>query len=99
MAKFEIQVTEEAAIDLSHYPAFERKIVVAEIRAQLAYEPTTATKNRKPLRDNVIAPWELRIGKYRVFYEPDEGAFTVTVVSIGHKEHNVLFMRGREVRL
>jgi len=57
------------------------------------------TKNRKSLRDNPIAPWELRIGKYRVFYEVNEPGQMVSIVSVGHKEHNVLLIGGKEVQI
>jgi mRNA-degrading endonuclease RelE of RelBE toxin-antitoxin system len=99
MANFQIVVTEEAKEDLSYYTAFERKIMVSEIREQLTHRPHEETKNRKPLRDNPFASWELRVGKYRVFYEVDETARTVSVVSDGHKERNVLWIRGKEVQL
>jgi mRNA-degrading endonuclease RelE of RelBE toxin-antitoxin system len=99
MASYRIEVTEEAKDDLSYYTASERKLIVAEIRGQLTHQPHVETKNRKPLRDNPIAPWELRVGKYRVFYEVEETTSTVSVVSVGHKEHNVLLIRGKEVQL
>jgi mRNA-degrading endonuclease RelE of RelBE toxin-antitoxin system len=99
MASYQIEVTEEAKGDLSYYTAFERKIIVSEIREQLTYQPHVETKNRKPLRDTPLASWELRVGKYRVFYEVDETASMVSVVSVGHKEHNVLWIRGKEVQL
>jgi mRNA-degrading endonuclease RelE of RelBE toxin-antitoxin system len=57
------------------------------------------TKNRKSLRDNPIAPWELRVGKYRVFYEVNEPRQMVSIVSVGHKEHNVLLIGGKEVQI
>jgi mRNA interferase RelE/StbE len=57
------------------------------------------TKNRKPLRDNPIASWELRAGKHRIFYEAEETARKVTIVSVGHKEHNTLLIRGKEVQI
>ena len=99
MASYRIDVTEEAQIDLSYYTAFERKLVVSEIREQLSNQPLLETKNRKSLRDNPIAAWELRIGKYRIFYEVNEPAQSVSIVSVGHKEHNVLFIRGKEVQI
>jgi mRNA-degrading endonuclease RelE of RelBE toxin-antitoxin system len=46
-----------------------------------------------------MATWELRVERYRVFYDVDEAAQTVVVTSIGHKEHNVLLVRGRQVPL
>jgi hypothetical protein len=48
--------------------------------------------------DNPAAPWELRIGDFRVFYEIENDT-TVKIVSIGHKEHNDLFIRGKRVEL
>ena len=64
MASYRIEVTEEAKIDLSHYTAFERKIIVTAMREQLMEQPDFETKNRKLLRENPIASWELRVGKY-----------------------------------
>ena len=99
MAGYPIELTEEAKEDLYYYDAFERKIIVSGIRDQLSDQPDVETKNRKPLRDNKLAPWEVRIGKYRGFYKLDETREIVTVVSVGHKEHNILFIRGKEVAL
>ncbi len=55
MVSYRIEVTEEAKIDLSRYIAFERRLLVSEIREQLMYQPLVETKNRKSLRDNPIA--------------------------------------------
>jgi mRNA interferase RelE/StbE len=67
MAEFRIDFTEEAKLDLFHYPALERRLITSEIRIQLSHQPLVATKNRKRLRTNPVASWELRIGKFRVF--------------------------------
>lgn len=96
---YTIDVTDEAKEDLSYYTAFERKTIVMEIRAQLAHQPLIETKNRKQLRDNPIATWELRVGMYRVFYEVDVSGQTVSIISVGHKTHNTLWIRGQEVEL
>jgi mRNA-degrading endonuclease RelE of RelBE toxin-antitoxin system len=97
MANFRIEMTEEARADLSSYIAFER--IVSEIRRQLENRPNVETRNCKPLRENPIKSWELHVGKHRIFYEVDETTRTVSVVSVGHKEHNVLWVRGKEVQL
>jgi addiction module RelE/StbE family toxin len=97
MARYQIEVTEEAQADLQYYTAFERQIITSEIRAQLSDQPLNETKNRKPLRENPVATWELRIRKFRVFYDVDEDNKMVSIVSVGHKEHNVLLVRGKEV--
>jgi mRNA-degrading endonuclease RelE of RelBE toxin-antitoxin system len=99
VAQYQIAVTESANDDLSVYTAFERKTIASAIRAQLTYQPMIETRQRKKLRDNPVASWELRVGKYRVFYEIDEMSRKVTIIAIGHKEHNILFVRGREVQL
>ena len=99
MASYRIEVTEDAKVDLSYYTAFEQKLIVSEIREQLTQQPLVETKNRKSLRDTPIAPWELRIGKFRVFYEVNEPAEMVNIVSVGHKVHNILLIRGKEVQL
>jgi mRNA-degrading endonuclease RelE of RelBE toxin-antitoxin system len=99
MAEYLIEVTEDAKADLYYYVAFERKIITSEIRTQLRHQPSRETKNRKRLRDHPIASWEIRSGKYRVFYEVDETSRKVTIVAVGHKEHNALFIRGWKVRI
>jgi len=49
MAKYQIEVTEEAKTDLNYYGVFERKIITSGIRVQLEHEPSLETKNRKLL--------------------------------------------------
>ena len=99
MPTYILDMTEDADADLSSYRAFERKRIVDEMGMQLGDQPDGETHNRKGLRDNPIARWELKVGKFRVFYEIDPDAKRVTVVSIGHKEHNVLSIRGKVVHL
>ncbi|GAH69768.1 unnamed protein product, partial [marine sediment metagenome] len=41
---------------------------------------------------------ELRVGKYRAFYEI-RGENLVRVLAIGHKEHNELFVRREMVKI
>jgi mRNA-degrading endonuclease RelE of RelBE toxin-antitoxin system len=43
--------------------------------------------------------WELRIGKYRVFYDADVVRDTVKIKAVGWKEHDRLFMSGKEFLL
>jgi mRNA-degrading endonuclease RelE of RelBE toxin-antitoxin system len=99
MAGYRFEVTEEAKGDLDFYHASERKNITSAIRVQLTHQPLVETRNRKPLRENPIASWELRAGKFRVLYEVDEDALVVTIVAVGHKEHGGLFIRGEEVKL
>ena len=78
----------------------ERSAALDAIERQLLYEPLVETRNRKPLRPNPIAPWELRVGKLRVFYEvvPGEPGL-VRILAVGKKERNILLVAGQEMRL
>lgn len=70
------------------------------IRRQLLHEPLKETRNRKPLRPNPIAPWELRVGHLRVFYEvagAENGV--VRILAVGRKRRNALMIGGKEVQL
>ena len=92
-----IDFTEDAAADLDYFTAQERKTIIDRVKEQLSHEPTRETRNRKKLRENPIATWELRAGRFRVFFEVLQDV--VTVVSVGYKEHNVLYIRGKQVQL
>ena len=99
MPSYILDMTEDANEDLSHYRAFERKTITDEMAIQLVDQPYVETNNRRHLRDNPIARWELKVGKFRVFYEIEAHAQVVTIISVGHKEHNVLYIRGKVVQL
>jgi mRNA-degrading endonuclease RelE of RelBE toxin-antitoxin system len=95
--KFRVTLTSSAEEDLRHFRAYEQRAIVDAILRHLSVDAGTASGRRRMLRSNVLAPWELRVGLYRAFYEV-EGA-DVKVVAIGHKEHSVLLIRGRVVDL
>jgi mRNA-degrading endonuclease RelE of RelBE toxin-antitoxin system len=94
-----IEFTEEAKEDLVFLESYQRKMILAGIREQLQHEPCQETRNRKMLRDNPIAFWELRIGQYRIFYDVINELVTVTIIAIGQKKHNVLYIRGKRTEL
>ena len=96
---YEIELTQSAIADLQVFRKFEQRQIVAGIEEQLQYEPTVVTRNRKRLRQNDIAEWELRIGKFRVFYDVDARVKIVKIEAIGYKEGNVLSIRGEEYEL
>jgi hypothetical protein len=50
----------------------DQRTVLDAVDVQLAHQPTVETTNRKPMRPNPLAPWELRIGALRVYYEVKE---------------------------
>lgn len=63
--------------------------------ALLKYEPTVETRNRFRMRPNDVAEWELRIGKYRVFYNVEDEVQIVSIEVVGFKSGNQLFVRGK----
>ncbi|MFB2937627.1 type II toxin-antitoxin system RelE/ParE family toxin [Aerosakkonemataceae cyanobacterium BLCC-F154] len=95
-----IEFAESIREHLSYLSARERVIVIQSIEEQLMYEPLIETRNRKPMRPNPLAPWELRIGALRIFYEVvSEEQDTVRILAIAKKEGNNLFIAGQEVKL
>jgi hypothetical protein len=96
---FEIDFASEAQDGPKALRKFERVEVFAAIEFQLTHEPTTETRNRKRLRPNEIAEWELRAGKLRVLDNVCEAERVVRIEAVGFKIGNVLFVRGRSTRL
>ena len=97
--KFVINFTPNAFEHLRDYKKSEQRIIVSAIKKQLINEPLIKTKNRKPLRATPISRWELRIEKFRVFYSVDSLNNVVEINAIGYKEHNKLFVGGKEFKL
>jgi mRNA-degrading endonuclease RelE of RelBE toxin-antitoxin system len=75
------------------------KAVVDGIEAQLIDQPTAETRNRKKLRPNNVAEWELRIGRFRVFYNVLDEARIVSIEAVGFKIGNLLFIRSKRTDL
>ncbi|MCZ7644274.1 MAG: type II toxin-antitoxin system RelE/ParE family toxin [Planctomycetota bacterium] len=78
----------------------DQATILDRIQSQLSNEPTQPSKNRKPMRPNGIAPWELRIGKFRVYYDVVRGEEpSVEIVAIGVKDRNRVSIGGEVVEL
>ena len=85
------------AIERRHYGLIRRAV-----ETQLQFEPGLETRNRKPLKRSVglAASWELRCGpqnRFRVFYEVDHERHMVSILAIGEKQGNRLFIGGEEI--
>jgi mRNA-degrading endonuclease RelE of RelBE toxin-antitoxin system len=74
-------------------------MILDAIKSHLPFEPLGETTNSKPLRPNPFPDWELRIGQFRVSYEVDEASARVTVIAVGYKDRNKLFIGGHEFEL
>jgi mRNA-degrading endonuclease RelE of RelBE toxin-antitoxin system len=96
---FEIEFMPEALDDVKALKKPEQTQVVEAIEIQLRHQPAEPTRNRKRLRPNPVAEWELRVGKFRVFYNVSELSRTVEIVAVGFKIGNLLFIRGERREL
>ncbi len=76
---------------LAHFQSFtkrEQNIIKDAMIEQLTFEPNLPTRNRKEMRPNLLAVWELRIGNFRVYYDIDEEESIVDIRAIGIKKGN-----------
>jgi hypothetical protein len=72
------------------------------MKRQLIHEPEVETRQRKRMRADkpgYVAPWELRAGELRVYYEVRDVDREVWIVAIFIKRRNRLFVGGREIKI
>lgn len=96
---YELEFTQGAVDDLRFLRKNEQQEVIDGIESQLLYKPAVETRNRKRLRPNNVSEWELRLGKFRVFYDVESVVRIVKIEAIGYKEGNQLFIRGEPYQL
>jgi mRNA-degrading endonuclease RelE of RelBE toxin-antitoxin system len=93
---FDINLTDGALADLSWFAAYAQRIILDGIEVHLRYQPTLGSRKILAMRPNPVAGWELRLGDYRILYDVDDTARTVTVQAIGEKRRDRLLIRGQE---
>ena len=93
---YTIRYTPSARDDLRALERAAVSTILQAVARQLGHQPLTPTRNRKLLRPNALANWELRVGRYRIFYDADPTASMVEVKAVGWKERNKLLVRGQE---
>jgi mRNA-degrading endonuclease RelE of RelBE toxin-antitoxin system len=97
---YRIDYSPESEEHLRKLKARQRSMVFDAVDEQLGHQPTVETRNRKPMRPNPLAPWELRIGDLRVYYDvQEEPEKVVTVLAVGIKVGKRVFIGGAEVEL
>ena len=96
---YQVVFTPEAVDDLRSLRKHDQTLIVAGIESQLPHQATQETRNRKRLRPNQLAEWELRIGDYRVFYDVDTENTVVKIEAVGYKQGNRLLLHGEEYGL
>lgn len=95
--RYRIEYSPDTEEHLRALTARQQSIVLDTVERQLKYQPNMETRNRKPMRPNPLAPWELRIGSLRVYYDvEDEPELVVYIRAIGIKERNTVRI-GKEV--
>ncbi len=97
--KFRIELAQSALDDLRWLRKSEQALILDAIDGQLQYEPVAETRHRKSLRENILSRWELRVDKFRVFYNVNETEGVVDITAVGYKEHNTLCIRGKEIKI
>ncbi len=96
---FAIEFSPHAREHLAQLRRRDQRIIIDAVEAQLSQEPDHPTGRRKKLADDAFAPWELRVGDFRVFYDVRRQDEIVVVVAIGQKTHNRLSVGGEEIEL
>ncbi len=96
---FTVKFTKPAYRHLKAFRRYDRNRILDGIKEQLIHKPQEETRNKKLLRQNPLADWELRIQPYRVFYDVDETQRVVRILAVGIKERNKLIIGGEEVTL
>jgi mRNA-degrading endonuclease RelE of RelBE toxin-antitoxin system len=97
---YRIRFTESADNHFAQLSARQQAIVIDAVKVQLKNEPLRETRNRRQLRPNPLAPWELRVGFRRVFYEVDAlESDLVNILAIGVKKGNRLIVSGKEIQI
>lgn len=103
-SKYTISYAPETYKHLGRIELKYHRLIATTIEKQLSHTPATRTRNRKPLEEpgSLSATWELRFGaqnSFRVFYDVDHQGKIVSVLAIGVKEGNRLFVGGQELEL
>ena len=96
MAGWTVSLRESVIDDLKALGRKQGRAVLKEAAARLSSDPLTTTRHLKDLRPNPAAHRELRLfGWYRVLFSVDEAEMTVTIVLVGEKRGNSLYVQGK----
>lgn len=97
---YRIEYSPDAEDHLRALTARQQATVLDKVDEQLIHQPAVETRNRKPTRPNPLAPWELRIGELRVYYDIEDAPNPVVYIrAIGIKQRNRVLIGGEEIEL
>src|SRR5262245_36176466 len=97
--KYDFAFSRTAAEALESLRKFDQRRLRDALVDHLGSQPAVESRNRKRLRPNKLAEWELRIGNHRVFYDVSEEEKLVRIVAIGYKVGSKLTILGQEYEL
>ena len=96
---YRIKFSASAREDLLWFRKYDQQQIISAIETQLVYQANEVMQQRKRMRPNQVAEWELRSGKYRIFYDVRIDETMVSIVAIGYKQGSVLYIRAKEYQL
>ena len=96
---YRILYSPDAEGHLRSLPRHAQVKVLDSALQQLAHEPLSETRNRRPMRPDPVAPWELRIGRLRVYYDVLEDSAEVRILAVGVKDRNQVRIGGEVIDL
>jgi len=97
--KYQIEFSPDTLEHLQCLSARQQTTVLDSVEKQLRDQPAVETKNRKPMRPNPVAPWELRIGNLRVYYDIDESEHMVFIRAVGVKQREQVRIGNEVIKL
>ena len=99
-AAYRIEYSPVAEDHLMYLTKHQQTRILNAVHRQLAHEPTLETRHRKKMRPNPVAPWELRIGDLRVYYDVEERPRKlVKILAVGEKDRNAVRIAGEIIEL
>jgi mRNA-degrading endonuclease RelE of RelBE toxin-antitoxin system len=89
---YAILIHELALEEIRGLRVFDQRKILDSIDEQLSQEPTVPTRRRKCLEgvrpefEHALPVWELRIGKFRAFYDVDAANHEVHIRAVRRKD-------------
>ena len=98
--RFEIEYSPDTVEHIRALRPGQRSVLFGAVDRHLQNEPDRETRNRKPMRPNPLAPWELRVGSLRVYYDIEmEPEPRVLIRAVGVKVGNRVLIGREAMRL
>ncbi len=95
MPTWTVRLKESVIDDLRALGRTNGRKVLNAATERLTSDPLATTRHLKTLRPNPVAHRQLSLfGRYRVLFVIDEAETTVTIVLVGEKRENSLYVQG-----